>query len=142
MRFPDEVEECSAVGVLDDLVLAELTKNAYEEIEEEDITKAELEVEQVDDDSQALVGKTDQVVVCQRRPFESLELSERSLTPPRPSIEEPPVLELKPLPSHLKYAYLGEESTLPVIISSTLDEEQENRLLEVLKKHKGRWGGP
>ena len=58
------------------------------------------------------------------------------MKPPRPSIEEPPVLELKPLPSHLKYAYLGEGSTLPVIISSTLDEEHENRLLEVLKKHK------
>ena len=45
MRFPDEIEECSAVGVLDDLVLAGLTKDAYEEIEEEDITKTELEVE-------------------------------------------------------------------------------------------------
>ena len=45
MRFPDDFEECSVVGVLDDLVLVELTKNAYEEIEEEDITKAELEVE-------------------------------------------------------------------------------------------------
>ena len=26
---------------------------------------------------------------------------------PKPSIEEPPILELKPLPEHLKYAYLG-----------------------------------
>lgn len=140
MCFPDEIEECSAVGVLDDLVLAGLTKDAYEEIEEEDITKAKLEGEQVYDESQALEGETNQVVVCQRRPFESLEFSERSLKPPRPSIEEPPVLELKPLPSHLKYAYLGEGCTLPVIISSTLDEEQKNRLLEVLKKHKRAMG--
>ncbi|XP_024018779.1 uncharacterized protein LOC112090822 [Morus notabilis] len=49
----------------DALVLEELNKNAYEEIEEEDVTNAALEVEQVDDDSPALLGETDQVAVCQ-----------------------------------------------------------------------------
>ena len=43
-------------------------------------------------------------------------------------------MELKPLPSHLRYAYLGEVSTLPVIISALLIEEQEGQLLSVLKK--------
>ena len=38
-----------------------------------------------------------------------------------PSEERPPKLELKPLPSHLKYAFLGEEETFPVIISSSLE---------------------
>ncbi|KAI3678515.1 hypothetical protein L6452_37811 [Arctium lappa] len=45
-----------------------------------------------------------------------------------PSIESPPDLELKPLPSHLKYAFLGEEGKLPVIISSTLETHQEEKL--------------
>ena len=36
-----------------------------------------------------------------------------------PSKEKPPKLELKPLPSHLKYAFLGVEETFPVIISSS-----------------------
>ena len=31
----------------------------------------------------------------------------------KPSIEEPPTLELKPLPSHVRYAFLGQSSTLP-----------------------------
>ncbi|XP_024023165.1 uncharacterized protein LOC112092118 [Morus notabilis] len=44
-------------GVLDVLVLKKLNKNAYEEIEDEDITNAALEVEQVDEDSQALLGE-------------------------------------------------------------------------------------
>ena len=35
-----------------------------------------------------------------------------------PSIKRPSQLEQKPLPSHLRYAYLGESSTLPVIIST------------------------
>ncbi|XP_070022297.1 uncharacterized protein [Nicotiana sylvestris] len=42
--------------------------------------------------------------------------------PPNPSIEEAPKLELKPLPPHLQYAYLGDSDTLPVIVSSDLSK--------------------
>lgn len=52
-------------------------------------------------------------------------------------IEEPPELELKKLPDHLEYAFLAENSKLPGIISSRLSCEQKNRLVEVLKQHKG-----
>ncbi|XP_022018981.1 uncharacterized protein LOC110919008 [Helianthus annuus] len=41
------------------------------------------------------------------------------------SLEEPPKLELKDLPSHLKYAFLGDNDTLPVIIASNLEMAQE-----------------
>ncbi|XP_021980023.1 uncharacterized protein LOC110876155 [Helianthus annuus] len=37
-----------------------------------------------------------------------------------PSIVQAPELELKTLPDHLKYVYLGEKDTLPVIISNKL----------------------
>ena len=53
-----------------------------------------------------------------------------------PSEERPHTLELKPLPSHLKYAFLGVEETFPVIISSSLESEQENKLLEILRTRK------
>ena len=53
-----------------------------------------------------------------------------------PSEERPPKLDLKPLPSHLKYEFLGVEETFPVIISSSLESEQENKLLEILRTHK------
>ena len=53
-----------------------------------------------------------------------------------PSEERPPKLELKPLPSHLKYAFLWVEETFPEIISSPLDLDQENKLLEILKTHR------
>jgi len=43
-----------------------------------------------------------------------------SLTPP--SIESFPSLELKILPKHLKYAYLGEQVTLSVIVTSDLTD--------------------
>ncbi|KAJ9536912.1 hypothetical protein OSB04_029645 [Centaurea solstitialis] len=53
-----------------------------------------------------------------------------------PSIEQAPELELKSLPDHLKYAYLGDKETLPVIISATLSPKEESELVEVLKEHK------
>ncbi|XP_026419888.1 uncharacterized protein LOC113315855 [Papaver somniferum] len=52
------------------------------------------------------------------------------------SSEESPKQELKTLPSTLKYTFLGSFDTLPVIISSCLDMEQENNLPEVLRNTK------
>ena len=57
-----------------------------------------------------------------------------------PLKERPPKLELKPLPSHLKYAFLGVEETFPVIISSSLELYQENKLLEILRTHRTALG--
>ena len=52
------------------------------------------------------------------------------------SEEKPPKLELKPLPSHFEYAFLGAEETFPVIISSSLESDQENKILKILRTHK------
>ncbi|GJY84199.1 reverse transcriptase domain-containing protein [Tanacetum coccineum] len=52
------------------------------------------------------------------------------------SIEEPPDLELKDLPSHLEYAFLEKDNKLPVIISKDLKEDEKVKLIEVLKAHK------
>lgn len=53
-----------------------------------------------------------------------------------PSIICPPVLDLKPLPSHLMYAYLGEGETLHLIIANNISKLQEEKLVEKLKIHK------
>jgi hypothetical protein len=53
-----------------------------------------------------------------RLPKEPLPLT--SSTPPVPSLESPPKLELKPLPDKLKYAFLSANETLLVIIASDL----------------------
>ncbi|XP_071928201.1 uncharacterized protein [Coffea arabica] len=53
-----------------------------------------------------------------------------------PSVVYAPELELKPLPEHLKYAYLGDNETLPVIISSALSKTQEEKLIRILREHK------
>nr|GEU66815.1 reverse transcriptase domain-containing protein [Tanacetum cinerariifolium] len=53
------------------------------------------------------------------------------------SLEEPSVdLELKPLPDNMEYVFLEEPSFLAVIISSQLFEENKNKLVSILKRHK------
>ncbi|GKB45763.1 hypothetical protein Tco_0896516 [Tanacetum coccineum] len=55
---------------------------------------------------------------------------------PKTSFEEPLVLELKDLSSHLEYAFLESESKLPVIISSDFIGNEKEKLIEVLKANK------
>ncbi|KAK8698067.1 hypothetical protein V6N13_114198 [Hibiscus sabdariffa] len=66
--------------------------------------------------------------------FKALDFSE--FTSPKPSLEHAPSLELKPLPPHLKYVYLGSNETLHVIISSKLLLEQEYSLINLLSQYK------
>jgi hypothetical protein len=56
--------------------------------------------------------------------------------------KEDPVFELKPLPDDLKYAYIDDKKIYPVIISSKLSGKEEERLLEILRKHQGAKGYP
>ncbi|XP_049358615.1 uncharacterized protein LOC125823261 [Solanum verrucosum] len=64
-----------------------------------------------------------------------IDLKNRESPPAKPSTEKPPNLELKALPSHLKYAFLGANNTLPVIITANLLEGQVKLLIKVLRKH-------
>nr|GEV11386.1 reverse transcriptase domain-containing protein [Tanacetum cinerariifolium] len=52
------------------------------------------------------------------------------------SIDEPPEVELKDLPPHLKYAFLEGDDKLPVIIAKDLSVEEKTALITVLKSHK------
>nr|GEV24673.1 reverse transcriptase domain-containing protein [Tanacetum cinerariifolium] len=51
------------------------------------------------------------------------------------SIDEPPEVELKDLPSHLKYAFLEGDNKSPVIIAKDLSVEEKAALIKVLKSH-------
>jgi len=58
---------------------------------------------------------------------------------PKPSVEELPEAELKPIPSNLKYVFLNPPSSLPVVIAAGL-HETEDKLLWVLKGNKEAFG--
>ncbi|XP_050217423.1 uncharacterized protein LOC126668261 [Mercurialis annua] len=52
-----------------------------------------------------------------------------------PSSQVPPQVEMKPLPPHLRYTFVGENETLPIIISDKLSKDQERRVVQVVKEH-------
>ena len=58
-----------------------------------------------------------------------------SFGPPLPHKGDP-VFDLKVLPDTLKYAYLDEKKIYPVIVNANLSEYEEERLLEILWKHR------
>ncbi|GJR61031.1 reverse transcriptase domain-containing protein [Tanacetum coccineum] len=69
------------------------------------------------------------------KPFEKITFNTNYKI--KTSLEEPPTdLELKPLPDNLEYVLLEEPYFLPIIISSHLFEENKNKLVSVLKRHK------
>nr|GEU54761.1 reverse transcriptase domain-containing protein [Tanacetum cinerariifolium] len=64
------------------------------------------------------------------------DMSQGELVKAKSSIEEPPKLELKDLPSHLEYAYLEGADKLPVIIEKDLKIDEKEDLLKMPKSHK------
>ncbi|GKB87123.1 hypothetical protein Tco_0959395, partial [Tanacetum coccineum] len=69
-------------------------------------------------------------------PLPPKELHVEELKIVKYSIDDPPKLELKDLPSHLEYAFLEGTDKLPVIIAKNLKEDEKVQLLKVLKSHK------
>ncbi|XP_070013405.1 uncharacterized protein [Nicotiana sylvestris] len=66
----------------------------------------------------------------------SLDLENRKTPPTKPSIEEQPILELKLLPSHLRYEFLGPCSSLHVILPLCLTNVQVDSTFAVLQRRK------
>ncbi|GJY47705.1 reverse transcriptase domain-containing protein [Tanacetum coccineum] len=58
-------------------------------------------------------------------PKKNEDLKKSEVTKAKSSIEEPPELELKDLPSHLEYAYLKGTNKLPVIIAKGLKNDKK-----------------
>nr|GEV77956.1 reverse transcriptase domain-containing protein [Tanacetum cinerariifolium] len=69
-------------------------------------------------------------------PLPSKELNVEEIKTVKSSINEPPELELKELPSHLEYAYLEVADKIPMIITKDLKVDEKEALLKVLKSHK------
>ncbi|CAM8892988.1 unnamed protein product [Rhodiola kirilowii] len=135
MKHPMEFEEVHALDTLDDLVQEiqpelrmdplELTLNEAIYSHEESLTKGVHE---------ALTHLMISEPLALRYEVNEVRLFKSNVF--LPSIVQAPEVELKPLPGHLKYAFLGENETLPVIIKSGLETDQERRLVEVLSRHR------
>ena len=65
-----------------------------------------------------------------------LDMKHRDSPHVKPSIEEDPEVELKALPPHMRYVFLGKGDTWSIIIASDLNVHQVGSLVEVLKRFK------
>jgi hypothetical protein len=54
----------------------------------------------------------------------------------KPEEPEVPEVDLKPFPKGLNYEFLGPDKTYPVIVSDELSPEENEKLLNLLKKHR------
>ncbi|XP_075096259.1 uncharacterized protein LOC142174374 [Nicotiana tabacum] len=137
MKLPHEYESISVINVVDEV------EDAVEmKIEEQCLGEA-LAAILVNFDGEDIEGYMESINALERlgsytyAPKKlSLDLENRVTPPSKPSIIEPPQLELKPLPPYLRYKFLGSYDTLPVIISSLLNDVQVEQLLNVLKEHR------
>nr|GFB04239.1 hypothetical protein [Tanacetum cinerariifolium] len=65
-----------------------------------------------------------------RKDLKVVELKNQSF------VDEPPQVELKELPPHLEYAFLGDNEKWPVIIAKDLNVNEKTALINVLKSRK------
>ncbi|XP_016437364.1 uncharacterized protein LOC107763382 [Nicotiana tabacum] len=137
MKLPHAYESISVIDIVDEV------EDAIEIKMEEECLGEALAVILVNFDGEDMEGYMESVNALEGlgsytyAPKKlSLDLYNRVTPPDKPSIIEPPQLELKPLPPHLRYKFLGSNKTLPVIVSSLLNDVQVEYLLNILREHR------
>ena len=139
MKYPTDEEECHRIDLIEQLATEEMGKS----LSNDPLETTLLGDEEIDDpEFVELLQTLDSLprVSRFRPPVEPLHTKDAVVEKLKPSLDEPPALEFKPLPEHLRYAYLGELNSLPVIISAALNKLQEEKLLRVLRDHKSAIG--
>ncbi|GJR66317.1 reverse transcriptase domain-containing protein [Tanacetum coccineum] len=85
------------------------------------------------EDSDFLLEETDAFLAIEDEPISSKTVEPKNK---KSSIENPPEVELKDLPTHLEYAFLEGTDKLPIIIAKDLKDEEKAALIKFLKSHK------
>ncbi|XP_057784322.1 uncharacterized protein LOC131001771 [Salvia miltiorrhiza] len=142
MKHVEDPESVFMIDVIDPLV-EEFVENFREDELEQVIFSSLTEENTKTEENEAIREIIMQLYSTEEIPIR--HLSSRMPIPTNtepilPSVVKPPKLDLKVLPQHLKYVFLGEDNTLPVIISNELSAEQEVRLVSLLKMHKSAIG--
>ncbi|XP_070054764.1 uncharacterized protein [Nicotiana tomentosiformis] len=125
MRQPNRKEVCSFVDLVTDVIVDETSAvmNVDDTLEAVFLNIDDDEMDGFIECVNSLQGMGSYNYAPRKL---SLDLDNRKPPPTKPSIEEPPILELKPLPPHLRYEFLGPYSTLPIILFSCLTNVQIN----------------
>nr|GFD07256.1 hypothetical protein [Tanacetum cinerariifolium] len=83
---------------------------------------------------EALLNNDPEPLSNQKDFFSTLHKDLKDVEPRNQSFEEePPEVELKELPPHIEYAFLGDNGKWPVIIAKDLSSNEKTALINVLK---------
>nr|KYP58627.1 Retrovirus-related Pol polyprotein from transposon opus [Cajanus cajan] len=132
-------EDCFQVEIIDALVLEEIRKYVRKSpLEGALLTKMGAKESSKKVNDEEVVDCVYQLealkpLLSSKRGVEELNRSERG-------VEETTKLELKQLPSHLKFRFLDEHKLNPVIVNNELTSVEEEKLLRVLREHKSTLG--
>ncbi|CAN6585951.1 unnamed protein product [Malus baccata var. baccata] len=139
IKRPLELEECFRVDVLDGIVHANFASRSSNDELLTCLTNHDATLSMEENVVDFIVALNSSPIHNPkwRHVYESLGVPKQPLLP---SSEQAPKLELKLLPSHLKYAHLGVNETLPVIIAADLNDTEEDKLLRVLRKYQDALG--
>ncbi|XP_027356759.1 uncharacterized protein LOC113866068 [Abrus precatorius] len=119
MQHSDDKDTCFRIDTVDSLIAATtLKQNTSVDPFEKVVANAIMKIdEESDEEMQECMQQLEAQPIWQKSSLrESLEGGR---------VEESRRLELKPLPSHLKYAFVGEKETLPTIRNNTLSQLDE-----------------
>ncbi|KAM2832466.1 hypothetical protein COP1_032414 [Malus domestica] len=138
IQFPKDDHSCFSIDIIDDLAqdfLDCLERDTLETTIAQGIGhKNGVAVPRSEDEAE-IVAALESLPQHHGKPSNPISIPV-STNKMLPSVIQAPVLELKPLPDHLKYVFLGDNETLPVIVSSSLMAIEEEKLIRVLKDHK------
>ncbi|KAM1157128.1 hypothetical protein ACFX2B_027542 [Malus domestica] len=138
IKFPKDDHSCFSIDIIDDLAqdfLDCLERDTLETTIAQGIGhKNGVAVPRSEDEAE-IVAALESLPQHHGKPSNPISIPV-STNKMLPSVIQAPVLELKPLPDHLKYVFLGDNETLPVIVSSSLTAIEEEKLIRVLKEHK------
>jgi hypothetical protein len=121
-KQPLEYDKMQQVCLIEDIM-----EEAVEESSMEDPLEACFAQFREDLDLDKLLEQAD--AMLETTPLVSSE-KEETIVP------DPPKKELKSLSENLTYKFLGPAESLPVIIASDLVDDQEEKLLDILREHK------
>nr|GEX93705.1 reverse transcriptase domain-containing protein [Tanacetum cinerariifolium] len=125
-----------------DLIDATCEEYSQEVLEFSDVVSDEIEDSEFDMERdililEAFLNNDPKPPSNQKDYFPSVRKDPKVVEPKNQSSDdEPPEVELKELPPHLEYAFLGENEKWPVIIAKDLNVNEKTALINVLKSRK------
>ena len=131
-KFPSEADSYLKVDVIEEVMTASFGTITTATPLEAYLVNSKM-VEKLEDSNLQLCHELFKAQPVVSQPFSDTLTLDKEL---QLVSKEPPKLELKQLPIHLRYTFLSKGDTYAVVISASLSSVEEEKLLRVLRDHR------